>query len=231
MITQLCTYGTSTRILVFTRSDMREFKGKSGIYKISNVVNGKVYIGKTKDFYKRYSQYVSAVKSKNKNQMNEYLLNSFIKYGFDSFKFEVVEFCDLEEIANRELHWILQFNSLNKEIGYNIRLDSSTGMITHPETSIKISNRLKEEWASGVRDGHSDKIKESWKSRDRDEQSRIMSKALTKYKYIVTRDGVSEVLLYNELLTKGLGNSISSFHRKKTNTVVCKGYIVERILI
>ena len=70
-------------------------------------------------------------------------------------------------LAEKELFWIGRLRVTDRNVGYNLRLDSSTGMVTHSETSIKISNRLKKEWSEGVRDGHSDKLKVSWESRDK----------------------------------------------------------------
>lgn len=130
---------------------MKEYKGESGIYCITNIVNGKKYIGKTKCFYKRYYQYVSDVKSSNLNRINSYLLNSFNKYGFENFKFDVIEFCSVDRCSEIELYWMIEFDTTNKDVGYNLRMDSSTGMITHELTSKKISARLRDEWSKGVK--------------------------------------------------------------------------------
>ena len=61
-------------------------------------------------------------------------------------------------------------------------------MVTSNFTSSKISNRLKKEWSSGVRDGHSSKLVKAWSNRDREFQSCVMSKALTKYYYTIDGD-------------------------------------------
>lgn len=208
---------------------MREHKNKSGIYCITNKVNGKKYIGKTKCFYRRYCQYVSDVRSSNSNRINDYLLNSFNKYGFDSFTFEVIEFCSVEECSEKELYWILKLNTTDKEIGYNLRLDSSTGMITHEMTSKKISDRLRNEWENGVRKDHGEKLKASWEFRDREEQSKLMSKTLTKYVYDLYYDDHEEVdVLYKQLRDRGLAAVIGTFHRRKVSEAKCKGVKVVR---
>lgn len=193
------------------------------------MINGKKYIGKTKCFYTRYCQYVYDVRNSDSNRINNYLLNSFLKYGFNNFEFEVVEFCSLEQCSEKELNWMIEFDTTNKEVGYNLRMDSSTGMITHELTSKKISERLRDEWSKGVRKNHGAKLKASWEFRDRDEQSKLMSKTLTKYVYDLYYEDREEIgILYKELRDRGLSSAIGNFHRRESDEVMCKGVKVIR---
>ena len=70
-------------------------KGNVGIYKITNVVNGKVYIGSSKDIEFRFNRHKSNLK-RNKHH-NNHLQNSWNKYGEDSFVFEVIELYRLSQ--------------------------------------------------------------------------------------------------------------------------------------
>jgi hypothetical protein len=138
--------------------------------------------------------------------------------------------CEYEDMFERENFWMDYFNSHDKSLGYNLRKDSlGGGMETHPSTSKKITERLKKEWSEGTRDGHSDKLKASWEFRDRDAQADLMSKNLTKWKYLVSLDGITEDLLYKDLAELGLKNCVSTFFQKKSDVVQFKGYTIERI--
>lgn len=210
-------------------------KNKSGIYKITNLVNNKVYIGKTKCFHKRIYQYLYDIKHERTNHINAYLLNSIKKYGINNFDFSVIEFNDnLDNLSNRELYWIKQYNSINSLYGYNLRMDSSTQMYVHEETSKKISARLKEEWKSGVRKDHSKKLKKSWENNfeRKQNQSKLLSQIKTKYTYILSQDNKKiEECNFKRLKELKLQNCLATFKVKNENKISFKGYIIERILI
>lgn len=204
----------------------------SGIYKITNNIDGKVYIGKTKNFKNRWRQYLYDFENKRVRCLNSYIMNAMLKYGFDSFTFSIVESCDVSICAERELYWMDFYDSCNHDKGYNLRRDSSSGMITHESTSNKISKRLKEEWSSGIRSDHSDKMIKKWSEKDKAEQSAVMTKVLTKYNYKLTSlDGSVQIVAYKQLCELGLKNVIPKFHKQKSDVVKCKGYIVERFKI
>ena len=60
-----------------------------GIYKITNLVNGKVYIGQSQDIYSRWKEHKYA-----RNKRDYFALyGAFKKYGLDNFSFEIVECC------------------------------------------------------------------------------------------------------------------------------------------
>ena len=79
------------------------------VYKTTNTVNGKIYIGKD---VKNDPEYLGS----------GLLLHAAIKkYGKDSFVKECVEVCDDQlKLAEREKYWIKHFDSTNRLIGYNI---------------------------------------------------------------------------------------------------------------
>lgn len=196
-----------------------------GIYRITNTVNGKIYVGKSKNVRSRYRQYVRDFEKQAAYHMNRYLLNSMTKYGIGKFKMEILEECPESDLSVREHHWMIELDSLGDN-GYNLRSDTDQGMIVHAKTSEKITNRLKEEWSSGVRDDHSEKLKLNWLERDREAQAGVMRKVLTKWMYKVD-DG--EPISYSQICEMGLKGVLSPFHRKKSDIVTFKGFKIERI--
>lgn len=135
----------------FKRDIPEHLNNASGIYRITNEVNGKVYVGKTHSFRKRYTLYKACYKRQDIRGINEYFLNAINKYGAENFTFSIIEVCEVSLTAERELFWITTLNSLDKNYGYNLRFDSSTGLIVQQSTRDKMSARLKREFENGTR--------------------------------------------------------------------------------
>lgn len=209
---------------------------KCGIYCIKNMINNKVYIGKSKNIYKRIHQHIYDLKNNRKDE-NPYLLKSWYKYGCENFEYFVLEYLEEDEklVSERELYWMKKFKSLNRKNGYNLRQDSFSRMIVHEETSKKISERLKKEWSSGIRDKHSEKLKSNWKNNpDRSiEQSKLFSKIKTKYKYNIydLKGTFIETCNYNRLKELKYNSVLSNFHRINSNKVKYKEFLIERVII
>ena len=96
------------------------------IYKITNIVNGKIYIGQTRNKVEdRWKQHIVDSKTPTGWQVNSILYKSIRKYGEKSFNIEIVEECDNQLLNEREKYWIKYYNSYagNKgSNGYNLTL-------------------------------------------------------------------------------------------------------------
>jgi len=90
----------------------------SCIYIIKNIVNNKVYIGKTSCFNNRKKEHLR--KLKRGGHVNNYLQSSYNKYGKDAFDFIILEECDNSLLNSREIYWIEKYNSTNNSYGYNL---------------------------------------------------------------------------------------------------------------
>lgn len=91
---------------------------KAGIYKITNLENNKVYIGRSTNVYIRLRTHKS--KLKNNKHYNIHLQNAFNKYPDFSFdQIECLIINDVEYLKEREEFWIKYFDSNNLNKGYN----------------------------------------------------------------------------------------------------------------
>ena len=91
-----------------------------GIYKITNKVNGKSYIGKSVDIEKRFNEHKKYQSDKNKT-----LYKAIKKYGVENFSFEIIDICGKEELDEKEIYYIKKFNTLG--FGYNMTIGGDGG--------------------------------------------------------------------------------------------------------
>lgn len=85
-------------------------KNVRGIYKVTNKINGKVYIGQSVDIGRRWRQHMTA-------EDDSYFHKAIQKYGVENFEWEVIEQCKKKDLDEREVYWIEYYDSFNK--GYN----------------------------------------------------------------------------------------------------------------
>lgn len=93
------------------------------IYKITNIVNNKIYIGLTTQTIKeRWRQHVSSAYSKKSKSYNEVFKKAIRKYGENSFRIEEIDNAlTLKELKEKEKYWIAYYNCCyaNGGVGYN----------------------------------------------------------------------------------------------------------------
>lgn len=107
------------------------------IYKITNLINNKVYIGKTlKIIQERWKEHCKDYLKRDKE--NRPLYSAMKKYGINNFMIEEVEQCSDEEASEKEIYWIGRYDSYNN--GYNATLGGDGKLrLNHQE----IINELK----------------------------------------------------------------------------------------
>lgn len=87
----------------------------SGIYKITNNLNGKIYVGQSENVYKRKAQHFLALrrhKHENKQMQKDWNTNNA------GFRFDVIEWCEISKLNEREKYWIETLHSYQPR-GYN----------------------------------------------------------------------------------------------------------------
>src|SRR3990167_5955989 len=111
----------------------------SGVYMILNRINGKKYIGSSKDVYNRWNQHLTELR---KGKHTKHIQAAYYKYGEESFVFMVIEIIKyLDQLTTREQYWKDFYKSYDRIYGYDIcRYASSTLGYKHTEkTKKKIS--------------------------------------------------------------------------------------------
>ena len=94
-----------------------------GIYKITNKINDKAYIGQAIDIESRWSKEKSRAFQPNSHEYNKTLSKAFRKYGIENFTFEVIEECNIDLLNQKEIYYIsyydTYFNGYNETTGGN----------------------------------------------------------------------------------------------------------------
>ena len=97
-----------------------------GIYKITNNLNNKVYIGCSRDIEHRWIAHKSEAFNSKQIPYNYSIHKAFRKYGIENFTFEIIEnILDKEQLFEREKFWIQYYDSYNN--GYNETLGGNSG--------------------------------------------------------------------------------------------------------
>ena len=132
-----------------------------GIYKITNKLNGKVYIGQSRDIDARWRQHCNA-------KDNYAIHNAIKKYGKENFSFEVLLECPAEMLNVWERDMIALYDCISPN-GYNLT-EGGEGHHHSEETKIKISNVQK---GIPLSEEHKRKLSESMKGKHHFEETKI----------------------------------------------------------
>lgn len=100
-----------------------------GIYKIQNKINGKVYIGQTKEVERRFRQHLRSLRSN--SHFNPHLQRAWNSYGEENFSFDLVDdFTEqlsdadpntMEKVLDKaEKLWISYYKATDEKHGYNL---------------------------------------------------------------------------------------------------------------
>jgi len=117
------------------------------IYKITNIITGKCYIGETiqHNYQRRWQKHLNSLKYKEGCPL---LKSSMKKHGIENFKFEILIICFDQDLVRYEKEYIKKYNSQVPN-GYNILSggqigDGMVGYKHTPETIEKIKQKGKE---------------------------------------------------------------------------------------
>lgn len=99
-----------------------------GIYKITNKINNKSYIGQSIHIERRWSEHLQG----SRYNPHSVLHLAMKKYGEENFIFEILELCDEKDLNVKEEKYIIQYNTL-VPMGYNVQKGGDNHSLTIPE--------------------------------------------------------------------------------------------------
>lgn len=136
-----------------------------GVYKITNILNGRVYIGSTSCFRKRAASHKCNLEAN--RHLNKFMQNDFNKSGTESFLFEVLEVVagDKQERLDREQFYIDQWYD-NQKTCYNLAKeakDTRSGTRNKKEIDPLTDGRC-QSYSEERLTKHTEKMKEVWRT-------------------------------------------------------------------
>lgn len=128
------------------------------IYKITNKINGKIYIGiTTVTLEQRWKQHIQYGKT-----CDRHLYNSMRKYGIENFTIEEIDNTDnFKELGELERYYIKLYNSQDSLLGYNITAGGESNQLDgNPRAKLKVEDvvQIREIYSYGEL-----RCKECWK--------------------------------------------------------------------
>ena len=120
---------------------------KSGVYLITNLINGKKYVGSSALLKRRYNEYSnSEYIARNLKKGNSKILNALIKYGYLNFEFkilETIEFLDFQTKSERRILLLEReqyyLDEIKPEYNINLKAGSNLGRTFSEEIRKKMS--------------------------------------------------------------------------------------------
>lgn len=109
----------NTFYMTSTKDLLNRIIGKektSGIYKITNQINGKVYIGQSVDLHTRLTNHIKAALGIT-TIAHQLVHDAMAAEGLENFTFEIIEKCSKEQLNKKEKLWIETYSS--DKYGYN----------------------------------------------------------------------------------------------------------------
>lgn len=161
-------------------------KGISGIYKIENNINHKVYIGQSKNAIKRIKMHLW-------KEENPHLKKAFEEYGFDNFSFEILK--ETYDLNYWEIFLIQIYHATDNKYGYNMQSGGEGGdsEVTrkswlNPESRQK---RIKSLHGRTITEEHRKHLSESQKGRIISEETKAKIRA-ARQKQVITQESIEK---------------------------------------
>lgn len=191
------------------------------IYKITNSITKKCYIGETKKTNPelRWNEHKSKIE---KGIGCPALQDAVRKYGIDNFKFDILIICFDEDRYYYEKEYIKKYNSMSPN-GYNLTPGGEGGGFhgkKHSESTIaKIKNSLKQLYENNpeLRKISSERVKSLFK--DEKYRIKISEGVLNSEKWKNSKKGNYKCRNQSEETKNKIKNSVKEYYKKNTKTI------------
>jgi hypothetical protein len=134
-----------TPVVSYSNADKDKFiiyeenKNKSGIYRWNNLVTGSSYVGSSINLTNRLSNYYSLAYLKKRVKKGSSIINnSLLKYGYNNFSLDIIEYCEPSVLIKREQYYL---DTLKPKYNILKKAGSSLGFKHSLETLLKFKER------------------------------------------------------------------------------------------
>lgn len=186
------------------------------IYKLTNLSNGKVYIGQTRNsLRKRIISHLSQASSRTKAKKH-HLQFAIQNYGSDNFQIEILECCNQDKLNEREIFWIEYFNTTDPSVGYNC---------TKGGDGCSMKREIKQSTRSKISEANSSKWQDSeYRQRQRDARIAAHKRKVKEIVQLTYSYDIVSIWNYKKDIAEKYGTQIYEL-RKNRKSVITKGYI------
>lgn len=114
---------------------LKDNKNKSGIYRWTNLINGKSYVGSSVNLSRRFRSYFNGNYLIFSSAKTMLISKALLKYGYINFRLEILEYCDKSDLLAREQYFL---NNLLPEYNILKSVGSLRGYIHSEEAKLKM---------------------------------------------------------------------------------------------
>lgn len=218
MVSQVIVYLHKFKFIIMIDTLTNQTKLLRGVYKITNLITNDLYIGSTKrTFLQRLAIHKSTYKNLHSwgyDTCPKVLRDAFIKYGFDNFKFEILEIINDDSLIRfREEYYI---KTLSPK--YNLATEPTKG------GSPNKNRKLSEEWKFNIR------IKSSEYKHSEETLKKVTDNNKNNAVRLILKNE-TETLTFNSIVEAGIyfGVGASTISTAYYRNKEFKGYSIEKI--
>jgi hypothetical protein len=191
------------------------------IYKTTNTINGKIYIGQ------------AAIDDPTYLGSGIQITGAIKKYGRDKFNRQVIEECSTDVVNSREIYWIKFYNAIDRKVGYNISAGGTGGnhfwSVLTTDEKIEHCDKIKRARKGQKMPKRSEEFKnkqsQNMKAWLKENPERIEASKLRRCKWFVCIDHNSRIVYRTKNLKLFCAENNMSYTNMLYNASTLKNYV------